>query len=75
MTIKRKEPWYGSFDGIPSRYAMYEAWVYYGDDDGWEEINSASHGNAVSELTKADFDDLFPDLPPLPPVAFKESRE
>jgi hypothetical protein len=65
------EPYYGSFDGIPSRYDANEAWVFHGGDAGWVEINSASHGNAVRELTKADFAYLNRRrLPPLPPEAF-----
>lgn len=62
------EPKYGSFDGIASRYDAREAWVLH---DDWVPINHASHGNAVSELSKAEFDQLFPDVPPLPQAAFK----
>jgi hypothetical protein len=62
------EPKYGSFDGIASRYDEREAWVLH---DGWVPINHSSHGNAVSELTKQEFDQLFPDAPPLPDRAFK----
>jgi len=38
--------------------------------DDWTEINSSSHNNAVSELTKQEFNQLFPDVPPLPAKAF-----
>jgi hypothetical protein len=61
-------PKYGSFDGIPSRYNASEAWVLH---DKWVKINSVSHNNAVRELTKQEFDQLFPDAPPLPAEAFK----
>jgi hypothetical protein len=63
------EPKYGSFDGSASRYDDDEAWVL--QDDGWVQINQASHGNAVRPLSKEDYDDLFPDLPPLPYQAFQ----
>jgi hypothetical protein len=62
------EPRFGSFDGIPSRSDDRRAWVLHGDR--WTEINHASHNNAVRELTKAEFDALFPDVPPLPADAF-----
>jgi hypothetical protein len=29
------------------------------------------HGNAVRELTKDKFDQLYPNPPPLPPTAFR----
>ena len=63
------EPKYGDFDTIASRFDAREAWVLH--PDGWVEINHASHDNAVRELSKADFEKLFPDVPPLPPQAFK----
>jgi len=70
------EPFYGEFDGIPSRFdGDMETWVYHADKKSWVRINSASHSNAAHELSKEDFDYLFPRLPPLPPEAFKESRE
>ena len=72
MTTKT-EPFYGDFDGIPSRYDADEAWVFHRNKKSWVEINHASHGNAAYELTKADFDYLFPNLPPLPPEAFQSS--
>jgi len=63
------EPKYGNFDGIPSRYSEREAWVL--DDEDWAEVNSSAHNNFVSELTKEEFDRIFPDIPPLPPTAFR----
>ena len=69
------EPLYGSFDGIPSRYGHLEAWVYRGGDEGWEWINRFSHGNAVRELSKKDFEYFWPGLPPLPPEAFRSSAK
>ena len=62
------EPKYGDFDGIASRYNANEAWVLY---DKWVEINNRSHSNAVRELTKAEFDQLYQDVPPLPSIAFR----
>lgn len=62
------DPKYGSFDGIASRYDQREAWVLH---DDWVPINHSSHGNAVRELTKQEFDQRFPDAPPLPDRAFK----
>ncbi len=67
------EPYYGSFDGIPSRYDANEAWA--GGKGEWVEINTASHGNAVRQLTKADFEYHYRKVTPLPPEAFTgESR-
>jgi len=62
------EPYYGSFDGLACRYTESEAWVLHTEQ--WVQLNSVSVNNAVSELTKAEFDELFPDTPPLPPKAF-----
>lgn len=61
------DPKYGDFDGIASRYDEREAWVLH---DDWVPINHASHGNAVREMTKAQFERSFPDAPPLPAKAF-----
>lgn len=63
------QPKYGDFDGIASRYDDREAWVLH--KAGWVEINRISHGNAVRELTKDQFDQLYPDVPALPADAFK----
>jgi len=65
------EPYYGDFDGIACRYTGSEVWVLH--DAGWVEINSASGNNAARELTKAQFDQLFPNVPPLPSTAFQSS--
>ena len=62
------DPKYGDFDGIASRYDEREAWVLH---DDWVPINHASHGNAVRELSKQEFDQAFPGAPPLPERAFK----
>jgi len=52
---------------------LREAWI--GGKGEWKEINSASHGNAVRALSKADFNSLYRRLSPLPPEAFTgESR-
>ena len=69
------KPLYGDFDCVPSRYNADEAWVFRGGDEGWEEINHASQDNAVREMSKEDFDYFFPDLPPLPPEAFRSSAK
>ena len=63
-----QESKYGNFDGIASRYDEREAWVLH--HDGWVPINHASHANAVSELSKAEFEQLFPEVPTLPANAF-----
>jgi len=63
---------YGSFDGIASRYSADEAWLCGGD--GWVEINSASHGNAVRQLTREEFDDIFIDWLPFPPLPVEAFR-
>ena len=62
-------PKYGSFDGIASRFDEREAWVLH--DDHWVEINHASHGNAVRQISKLLFDQFFPKVPPLPSTAFR----
>lgn len=63
------EPRYGSFDGIASRFDSKEAWVLH--NVGWVEINRVEHGDAARELTKDEFDQLFPNTPPLPSTAFQ----
>jgi hypothetical protein len=66
------EPLYGSFDGIPSRFDELEAWVLH--TDHWVQINHASHNNAVRKISKALFDQFFPDVPPLPSTAFRRGE-
>jgi uncharacterized protein YfaT (DUF1175 family) len=60
---------YGSFDGLACRYTASEAWVLHTEQ--WVQLNSVSINNAVSELTKTEFEKLFSDAPPLPDKAFK----
>ena len=62
MTIRRTE-YYGCFDLTPKPY----------DGPDWEEINSASHGNAVRMLSKKDFEYLYRRVTPLPPEAFRSA--
>jgi hypothetical protein len=66
------EPYYADMDGLPSRSDGREAWVYT-EGGGWKEINAASHGMNSQPLSKEVFDKCFPDTPPLPPEAFKDS--
>lgn len=66
------KPFYGSFDGFASRYTEREAWVLH---DDWAQLNSSSVNNAVRELTKEEFDQLFPNVPPLPSTAFSGDVE
>lgn len=61
------DPFYGSFDGLACRYTANEGWVLH---DEWVQLNSASVNNAARELSKTEFDQLFPDAPPLPAKAF-----
>ena len=68
------EPFYGSFDGLASRFAPNEAWVLNEDRTHWTEINSTEHAQEVRELSKAKFEERFPNAPPLPPKAFATPR-
>ena len=69
-----RKPLYGNFDGQASRFDGWrEAWVSSEDRTSWKEISSASHDHAVREISKAEFDRKFPDIPPLPPQAFSGS--
>jgi hypothetical protein len=65
------EPFYGDFDGIACRYTASEGWVLH--STGWVELNSIEVNNAARGLTKAEFDQLFPDAPPLPSTAFQSA--
>ncbi len=62
-------PKYGDFDGIASRFDEREAWVLH--TVGWVPINSASHNNAVRQISKTMFDQFFGKVPPLPSTAFR----
>src|SRR4051812_43377226 len=53
------EPFYGDFDGIACRYTGRESWVLH---DDWVQLNSSSVNNAVRKLTKAQFDQYFPNV-------------
>jgi hypothetical protein len=66
------EPLYGDFNGIASRYDEHEAWVPH--TDRWVEINRISHRNAVRRISKALFDQFFPDIPSLPLTAFRRGE-
>lgn len=63
------EPYYASFDGLPSRSNGREAWVF--GDNEWYEIDAMSHGFNSQPLTKAEFEKIFPGTTELPPEAFK----
>ena len=65
---------FDDFDCVPSRYDENEAWVYHRNKNAGVEINRISHGNAVYEVSKEDFNYLHPNLPPLPPTAFRSSE-
>ncbi len=67
------EPRYGHLDTLASRFDDGEAWVLH--RTGWVEINRISQGNAVRELTKQQFDKIFPEVPPLPPTAFRRDAQ
>ena len=69
-----RKPLYGNFDGQASRFdGWQEAWVLSEDRTEWYEINSASHDNAVREISRELFNETFPNIPPLPPEAFSGS--
>lgn len=62
---------YAMLDGKPVRYNhRTEAWWCANDE--WRPIPIAEVGVAATVLTEKDFNTFFPDLPPLPPEAFKD---
>ena len=71
--MAESEPKYADFDGLPSRYGDGEAWVFT-HSAGWYQINAFSHGMNSQPLTKAQFDECFPDTPPLPSTAFRRGE-
>jgi len=75
MTMAEKpEVRYGNYDDLASRFAPNEAWVLNAKRTEWAETNAIRHAHVVHELSKEAFEAEFPDAPPLPPEAFKESR-
>ncbi|MBR0696711.1 hypothetical protein [Bradyrhizobium lablabi] len=66
------EPFYGSFDGHACRYTASEAWVLCGS---WEQHDIAAVLNAVCDVPREVFDQLFPSLPNLPRRAFLTPEE
>ena len=62
---------YGYVDGLAARYNEREAWVLNEGWTKWNRINT--HDDAVREITKDYYDERFPNVPPLPPEAFKSA--
>lgn len=76
---------YGAFENGPVRYAFPpldsglhgEAWWLPGwphPEATWQKMDSAEIGMNARPLSKAVFEDQFPDLPPLPKEAFSAAR-
>jgi len=60
---------YGYVDGLAARYDERGAWVL---NEGWTKWNRMNtHDDAIREITKDYYDERFPNIPPLPPEAFK----
>jgi hypothetical protein len=48
-----------------------EAWKFNELHKVWEPMNAADAVHKARVLTETDFNEMFPDLPALPPEAFK----
>jgi len=55
----------------PGFWTPGEAWALI--DGIWERVNSSDVGMNARPVTQADLTRLFPDTPPLPAEAFKQS--
>jgi hypothetical protein len=69
---------YGVWDGDPVLRKRSESWVFKGPSwttRGWEEVNSSWAAKESRWISKADFDSLFPNLPPLPTAAFHSGEK
>jgi len=61
---------YGNYEDHASRFVPGEAWVL-ASDGTWNRADSYIHSESAVELSKADWEKVFPNTPPLPPEAFK----
>ncbi len=59
----------GILDGQPMRFTLAMAWWLV--DGAWRKADLADALNNGSVMTEANFEKMFPDLPPLHADAFK----
>jgi hypothetical protein len=62
-------PWnYGAFEGsFPAVFTDVRSFVLFDARHGWRELHPAEVLTKVRTMSRADFDDAFPDLP-VPPT-------
>lgn len=63
---------YGHLESLAIRFTLTEAWVFSTSAQAWKTLHPAEAVENGSPLTKAEFDKMFPKVPPLPAEAFKD---
>jgi len=67
---------YGTFEMHPAVWNDRETWVRYGasgTDSDWRNIDFAQVMTGARPMTKDEFEQAFPALPPMPKAAFHAS--
>jgi hypothetical protein len=64
---------YADWEHLAVRYTQTEAWLYSRRTHRWEPLHPAEAFCKAYVLTKESFERQFPDLPPLPPEAFRST--
>jgi len=68
-------PQYGQFNGDPCRWTFQEAWVFvrlFGRPGMWRRWEISDILLSCRLISKEQYLELYPDLPPLPADAFEE---
>lgn len=64
-----KNPDHGTFEMEPVRFDISEAWWFF--NNKWIPLAAADAKHKLYVLTKQSYDEIFGELPPLPPEAFR----
>lgn len=62
---------YARWEGSPVRFNDREAWLYI--NGKWQEWDHADAFTKAGLLTQEAYESMYPDLPPLPEIAFQDA--
>jgi len=65
---------YATLEHCPCIIIHREAWALFDEKTGWVQIPLAEAIHEARLLTKAQFDQLFSRLPPMPETAFRSGE-
>jgi hypothetical protein len=65
---------YAHWEHLPVRFRGQEAWLFSMRTLQWVPLHPAEAHCKAALLTREEFEDMYPDLPPLPIEAFRSPR-